>query len=71
MASEGDPVCVPESGEQPMMTNAEAINFARRAVRVPGNLRLSIFVSIGFMGSPQAEDYCHGVVKVVTKRLPR
>jgi hypothetical protein len=48
IASEGDPACVPASGEQPMITNPVPIKVASRAEIVLGNLRMSMLVSIGF-----------------------
>ena len=59
-ASESDSDSVPDSGEHPMITHAEPIKVARRAVLVRGNLRISMLVSIGFVEWTPAKGYCHG-----------
>jgi hypothetical protein len=52
MASEGDSACVPESEEQPMITNPVPIKVASRAVVVLGNFRVSILVSMVWWARP-------------------
>jgi hypothetical protein len=49
-APEDDAGCVPPSEEQPIITTAEAIKVARRAVEVLGKVRASMLVSIGWVG---------------------
>lgn len=48
-----------------MITHAEPIKVARRAVLVRGNLRISMLVSIGFVEWTPAKGYCHGAARSI------
>ena len=56
-ASVSDPVCVPEPGEQLMITNPVPIKIASRAVVPVGSLRTFMFVSIGHVASRETATH--------------